>query len=91
MLNTDAGAVIALDAETGRRVWSYRYTQRPSKNIGADLMRVDRDLAPCVAAYEREAFRVQLKWLSEQGVSDPHAFLGINDMAVFVRSLCPYY
>lgn len=53
VMNTDAGAVIALDAESGQRVWAYRYAQRPTKDIGLDLMRVARDVAPCVASNGR--------------------------------------
>ena len=28
---------------------------------------------PCMAAYERQAYDLQIKWLREQGIDDPYA------------------
>jgi outer membrane protein assembly factor BamB len=43
---THSGAIVALDAATGRRVWAVRY---PSREISEDHLSA-RDLAPCVFA-----------------------------------------
>ena len=44
--------------------------------------------AQCERALEGEAYRLELAWLREQGVDDPHAFLGINELAIVLRSAC---
>ena len=43
---------------------------------------------PCVAARERDAYYLQLQWLREHGVSDPYAFLEINEFTILVYSMC---
>ena len=43
----DAGAIVALDPESGRRVWARRYTSRGHQ------LRSPRDLAPCLCARGR--------------------------------------
>ncbi len=45
--------------------------------------------APCLAAYERQAYHLQIEWLRQQGVSDPYALLEIDEFTISVRSLCP--
>jgi outer membrane protein assembly factor BamB/tetratricopeptide (TPR) repeat protein len=46
-----SGAIVAIDAATGRRVWAYRYPSRGRKTV--DLEPSPRGLAPCVAAEGR--------------------------------------
>ena len=43
---------------------------------------------PCVAAYERQAYDLQIKWLREQGVDDPYALIGINGLGIYIVSVC---
>ncbi len=43
---------------------------------------------PCVAAYERQAYDLQIKWLREQGVDDPYALIGINELGIYAVSVC---
>ena len=43
---------------------------------------------PCLAARERDAYRLQAAWLSQQGVSDPLAFMGVNEFTILVVSMC---
>src|SRR5262249_51442245 len=46
-----SGAVVALDAKTGRRLWAFRYPSQPGK--GGQDVPPPRDLAPCVFAAGR--------------------------------------
>jgi outer membrane protein assembly factor BamB len=48
---THAGAVVALDARTGRREWAYRHPSAPLRTPGGNP--VPRDLAPAVYAAGR--------------------------------------
>jgi hypothetical protein len=43
---------------------------------------------PCIAAYERQAYDLQIKWLREQGVDDPYALIGINELGIYMLSVC---
>ena len=43
---------------------------------------------PCVAAYERQAYDLQIKWLREQGVDDPYTLIGINELGIYMLSVC---
>lgn len=43
---------------------------------------------PCLAARERDAYRLQSDWLRQQGVSDPHAFMGVDAFTIAVISMC---
>jgi uncharacterized protein DUF6647 len=42
----------------------------------------------CVAAYERQAYDLQIKWLHEQGVDDPYVLIGINELGIYMVSVC---
>lgn len=44
--------------------------------------------ADCPAAYNKQAFYLQLDWLHEQGVEDPYEFLKIDDRYIFYDSRC---
>ena len=44
--------------------------------------------APCERAHEAEAYHLELAWLSEQGVDDPHSLLQTNELAIMLRSVC---
>ena len=43
---------------------------------------------PCTAAHERLAYDLQIKWLREQGVDDPYALIGINELGIYMVSVC---
>lgn len=45
--------------------------------------------APCLAANERPTFELQLEWLREQGIQDPHKFLDIDEVTIRLLSACP--
>jgi hypothetical protein len=42
----------------------------------------------CSAARETLAYGLQIKWLREQGVADPHDLLQINDFFIVMASVC---
>ena len=42
----------------------------------------------CNAARETLAYDLQIKWLREQGVTDPHDFLQINDFFIVMTAVC---
>jgi len=42
----------------------------------------------CNAARETLAYDLQIKWLREQGVTDPQGFLQINDFFIVMTSVC---
>lgn len=42
----------------------------------------------CNAARETLAYELQIKWLREQGVADPHSLLEINDFFIVMTSVC---
>ena len=44
--------------------------------------------APCVAALERQAYDLQVKWLREQGVHDPYGLIGTNELTIYMVSVC---
>jgi hypothetical protein len=44
--------------------------------------------APCVAALERQAYDLQVKWLREQGIDDPYGLIGTNELTVYMVSVC---
>jgi hypothetical protein len=43
---------------------------------------------PCVAAYERQAYDLQVKWLREQGVDDPYDLIKTNELSIYMLSTC---
>jgi hypothetical protein len=43
---------------------------------------------PCVAAYERQAYDLQIKWLREQGVDDPYDLIKTNELSIYMLSTC---
>jgi hypothetical protein len=42
----------------------------------------------CNAEREKLAYELQIKWLREQGVEDPHGLLQINDFFIVMSSVC---
>ena len=44
---------------------------------------------PRIAARERLAYDLQLRWLGEQGILNPYTFLGINECTIGIASMCP--
>ena len=49
----------------------------------------NRVSAPCVSAFERQAYDLQVRWLREQGVADPYKLIRIDDFTVIIYSACP--
>jgi hypothetical protein len=45
--------------------------------------------SPCLSAREAAAYHLQIKWLRQNGVSDPYAFLNIDEFTIAVLSMCP--
>lgn len=43
---------------------------------------------PCIAAYERQAYELQIRWLREQGVADPYELIGTNELGINMVSVC---
>jgi Domain of unknown function (DUF6647) len=44
---------------------------------------------PCDRALERQAYDLQVKWLREQGVTDPYKLIGTDEFTVIIFSMCP--
>jgi len=42
----------------------------------------------CNDEREKLAYAMQIKWLREQGVDDPHSLLQINDFFIVMVSMC---
>jgi hypothetical protein len=42
----------------------------------------------CIAAYERHAYDLQIKWLREQGVDDPYDLIKTNELGIYMVSIC---
>ena len=43
---------------------------------------------PCMAAYERQAYELQVKWLREQEVDDPYDLIKTNELSIYLISAC---
>ncbi|CAN7735396.1 hypothetical protein LJR220_001941 [Bradyrhizobium sp. LjRoot220] len=43
---------------------------------------------PCIAAHERQAYDLQIKWLREQGVDDPYDLMKTNGLGIYMASVC---
>jgi hypothetical protein len=43
---------------------------------------------PCLAALERQAYDLQIKWLREQGVDDPYNVIKTNELGIYMVSVC---
>jgi hypothetical protein len=52
------------------------------------VQRANNVEAPCVAAHERQAYDLQMKWLREQGVEDPYSLIGTNELTIYMVSVC---
>jgi hypothetical protein len=44
---------------------------------------------PCLAAREALAYHLQARFLTENGIADPYAFLQIDEFTISVLSMCP--
>jgi hypothetical protein len=42
----------------------------------------------CLSAREAAAYHLTIKWLRQNGVLDPYAFLNINEFTIAVLSMC---
>jgi hypothetical protein len=52
------------------------------------VQRANNVEAPCVAAHERQAYDLQIKWLREQGVDDPYSLIRTNELSIYMVSVC---
>ena len=43
---------------------------------------------PCNAAYERQAYDLQIRWLREQGAKDPYNLIKTNELSIMLVSTC---
>ncbi len=43
---------------------------------------------PCPAAYERQAYQLQILWLREQGVTRPYELIKTNELSINAVSVC---
>ena len=46
--------------------------------------------APCLNAYEKQAYELQIRWLHEQGVRNPYAALDINEFTILLLTRCSW-
>jgi hypothetical protein len=42
----------------------------------------------CTAAYERQAYDLQIAWLREQGIADPYKVIGTDEFTIRLMSAC---
>jgi hypothetical protein len=52
------------------------------------VQRSNNIILPCIAAYERQAYDLQIKWLREQGVDDPYDLVQTNELSIYMASVC---
>ena len=52
------------------------------------VIKMNNVQALCERALEAESYRLEFKWLSEQGIQDPYDFLQTNELAILLRSAC---
>ena len=52
------------------------------------VQRFNKIPAPCSAALEADAYRLQFQWLREQGVADPYTLTETNDLWIALASRC---
>ena len=52
------------------------------------VQRFNKMELPCIAAYERQAYDLQIKWLREQGVDDPYDLIKTNGLSIYMLSAC---
>jgi hypothetical protein len=52
------------------------------------VQRFNKIELPCLAALERQAYDLQIKWLREQGVDDPYDLIKTNELTVYLVSTC---
>jgi len=52
------------------------------------VQRFNKVELPCIAAYERQAYDLQIKWLREQGVDDPYDLIKTNELSIYMVSVC---
>ena len=45
-------------------------------------------LSRCPGSLERQAYHLSLKWLGDQGVSDPYAVLNIDEFTIIAITVC---
>ena len=79
-------------AAIGVAIWLLAGCFTNKKNEGARLYQEHCSSCPtsypCLAARERDAYRLQADWLRQQGVSDPHASMGVDAFTIAVISMC---
>ena len=52
------------------------------------LQALNKVKAKCLAACEPQAFHLQIEWLREQGIQDPHKFIDVDEFTISVISQC---
>jgi hypothetical protein len=52
------------------------------------VQRFNKVELPCLAALERQAYDLQIKWLREQGVDDPYDVIKTNELGIYMVSVC---
>jgi hypothetical protein len=52
------------------------------------VQRSNNIVLPCTAAYERQAYELQIKWLREEGVTDPYELIKTNELGIYMVSVC---
>lgn len=52
------------------------------------VQRSNNIVLPCMAAYERQAYELQIKWLRQEGVTDPYELINTNELGIYMVSVC---
>lgn len=52
------------------------------------VQRSNNIILPCGAAYERQAYELQIKWLREEGAADPYDLIKTNELSIYLVSAC---
>ncbi len=53
------------------------------------VQRSNKIVLPCIAAYERQAYELQIKWLREEGVTDPYELIKTNELGIYMARRMP--
>ncbi|WP_349627706.1 MULTISPECIES: DUF6647 family protein [unclassified Bradyrhizobium] len=85
LYNRDEGAIYL---PQGWRPDDLRQKSTLLHEVVHHVQRANNIVLPCIAAYERQAYELQIEWLREEGVADPYALIKTNELGIYIASAC---
>ncbi|MHB0772063.1 DUF6647 family protein [Bradyrhizobium sp. 5.13L] len=85
LYNRDEGAIYL---PQGWRPDDLRQKSTLVHEVVHHVQRANNIVLPCIAAYERQAYELQIEWLREQGVTDPYELIRTNELGIYMASVC---